>query len=442
VDPYIVTLGFVGAAILGASVLPVLLAGRPMSFPIIYVALGMVVFALPLRLPSADPLAEGDLVKRLTELVVIVSLMGAGLKLDRKVGWARWQSTWRMLAVAMPLSIVGAAVLGWWLAGLVPAAALLLGSVLAPTDPVLAGDVQVGAPGSEAEDDVRFALTSEAGLNDSLAFPFTNAAIAMAAAGSAGVGSWIGGWVLDDVVVKLSIGLVVGLLGGRAIGWVLFRVPHTRTVAESTEGFVALAATLLVYAAAETVHGYGFLSVFVAATVIRHHERDHDYHEVLHASAESIERLVSAALLVLLGGAVVDGALGPLTVGSAAVGLAVVFVVRPVAGAVALLRTATPVQERWAIAFFGIRGVGSVYYLAYALAETEFAGAERLWAMVAFVIMVSIVVHGLTAAPVMKRLDARRVSSRAGQDSGEVSAAASDDRGDPTDQPASAPTLP
>jgi NhaP-type Na+/H+ or K+/H+ antiporter len=408
VDPYVLTLAFVGAAILGASTLPVLLAGRAMSFPIIYVALGMAVFALPLRLPAIDPLAEGEVVERLTELAVIVSLMGAGLKIDRHVGWSSWRTTWRLLALAMPLAIGGVALLGWWAAGLVPASALLLGSALAPTDPVLASDVQVGPPGSEEEDDVRFSLTSEAGLNDGLAFPFVNAAVAMAAAGSAGVGSWLGGWVLEDVIVKLTIGVVAGVVAGRAIGAVLFRLPTTRTIAESTEGFVALAATLLVYGVAELSHGYGFVSVFVAAYVIRDHERDHEYHEVLHASAESIERLVSAGLLVLLGGAVVDGALGPLTPARAAVGAAVVLVVRPLAGWLSLLYTPTPHTERWAIAFFGIRGVGSVYYLAHALNETEFTGAEELWAITAFAILLSIVVHGVSAAPLMRIVDARR----------------------------------
>jgi NhaP-type Na+/H+ or K+/H+ antiporter len=413
VDSYILTLAFVGAAILGAAVLPLLLAGRPLSFPIVYVALGMAVFALPLRLPTADPLAEGDVVERMTELAVIVSLMGAGLKIDRTIGWASWRTPRRLLVLAMPLTITGVAILGWWAAGLAPAAALLLGAVLAPTDPVLAADVQVGPPGGEAEDEVRFGLTSEAGLNDGLAFPFTNAAIAMAAAGSAGVGSWLGGWVLDDVLLKLGIGLTVGVAGGRAVGAVLFRLPTTRRIAESTEGFVSLATTLLVYGVAELCHGYGFVAVFVAAYVLRHHERDHEYHEVLHASSESIERLVSAALLVLLGGAVVDGALAPLTLRGAALGLAVVLLVRPIAGWLALLRTTMPQSERWALAFFGIRGIGSVYYLAYALNEAEFADADQLWAIVAFVILVSVLVHGVSAAPLMKRVDARREEASA-----------------------------
>ena len=414
-DPYILTLAFVGAAMLGAAVLPLLLEGRPLSFPIVYVALGMAVFALPLRLPSVDPLAEGDLVERLTELVVIVSLMGAGLKIDRTFGWASWRTTRRLLVVAMPLTIAGVALLGWWVAGLAPAGALLLGAVLAPTDPVLASDVQVGPPGGEAEDEVRFGLTSEAGLNDGLAFPFANAAIAMAAAAPAGVSTWLGGWALDDVVVKLLVGFAVGVAGGSVVGRVLFRIPTTRTIAESTEGFVALATTLLVYGVTELCHGYGFVAVFVAAYVLRHHERDHEYHEVLHASSESVERLFSAALLVLLGGAVVDGALRALTWQGAAVGLAVILVVRPVAAGLALLRTGLPVGERAALAFFGIRGIGSVYYLAHALNEEDFDAPEQLWAITAFVILVSVVVHGISAAPIMQRIDAHREAAAADQ---------------------------
>ncbi|MEZ5180092.1 MAG: cation:proton antiporter [Acidimicrobiales bacterium] len=278
-----------------------------------------------------------------------------------------------------------------------------------PTDPVLASDVQVGPPGdADHEDDVRFALTSEAGLNDGLAFPFTNAAIAWVASGSAGVGGWLGGWVVEDVVVRLGVGLALGYGAGRVIGWVLFRLPTTRAVAESAEGFVALAATLLVYAVTELAHGYGFLAVFVAACVLRDHERDHSYHEVLHASAESIERLASAALLVLLGGALVDGALEPLTPAGVAVAVAVVLVVRPLVGWMSLARTGLPAGERGAIAFFGIRGIGSVYYLAHALNEAPFAQARELWAIAALTIVLSVVVHGLSAAPVISRLDRSR----------------------------------
>ena len=106
--------------------------------------------------------------------------MGAGLKLDRPVSWRGWESSWRLLGIAMPLTIAGIAFLGWTILGLGIGAALLLGAVLAPTDPVLASDIQVGPPQSGKEDEVRFALTSEAGLNDGAAFPFVYLAIAIA----------------------------------------------------------------------------------------------------------------------------------------------------------------------------------------------------------------------------------------------------------------------
>ncbi|HEV2070537.1 MAG TPA: cation:proton antiporter [Acidimicrobiales bacterium] len=410
-DPYHLLIAAVGAALLGATAVPVLLAGRALSFPIVYVVLGAAMFWLPFGLPTADPIAHGVFVERISELAVIVALMGAGLKIDRPFGWTAWRPTWRLLGVAMPLTIVATGVLGWMVVGLAPAAAMLLGAVVAPTDPVLASDVQVGPPGEEEEDNVRFALTSEAGLNDALAFPFTNAAIA--AAGAAGVADWVGWWFLDDVVVKLAVGLVVGYAAGRALGWLVFHIPTQRQLAESAEGFVALAATLLTYGVTELAHGYGFLAVFVAGCVIRRYERDHAYHDLLHSSAENIERLFSAILLVLLGGAVVDGVLSGLGWRGAVVGLVIVLVVRPLAALASLARLGAPLGERTAIAFFGVRGIGSLYYLAYALERAQFADGRTLWAVVAFVVLVSVVLHGVTASPVMRRLDTSRMANRA-----------------------------
>ncbi|HVM04205.1 MAG TPA: cation:proton antiporter [Acidimicrobiales bacterium] len=407
-DHYHLLLAIVGAVTLGASVLPLLVAGRPLSFPMVYVALGAVVFSLPLDLPRADPIAHGGFVERLSELVVIVALMGTGLKLDRPFGWATWRSTWRLLAVAMPVTIVATGLLGWWILGFAPATAMLLGAVVAPTDPVLASDVQVGPPGEDDEDEVRFALTSEAGLNDGLAFPFTNAAIA--AASAAGVGEWVGWWFLDDVVVKLVVGLAMGVALGRGLGWIVFHIPTERKLAESSEGFVALAGTLLVYGVTELAQGYGFLAVFVAACMIRSRERGHAYHEVLHTTAENTERLLTVVLLALLGGAVVDGVLSGLGWGGAVVGLVTVLVLRPLAGLVSLARTGTAPGERTAIAFFGVRGIGSIYYLAHALEQSTFAEAPTLWAVVAFIVLLSVVLHGITAFPVMRRLDDQRTA--------------------------------
>ena len=407
-DAHSVVYALAGLAALGGALLPRLIGHLPASPPMAFLALGVLVFSLPLGLGDIDPIDRGEATEYLTEIGVIVALMGAGLKLDRPLGWRTWQPTVRLLAVTMPLSILLAAVIGWWAVGLAPATALLLGAVLAPTDPVLASDVQVGPPGGEPgeEDDLRFALTSEAGLNDALAFPFTNAAIAMAAAG-AGSSSWLLEWFGVDVLYKLVVGLVAGVLIGMLLSVVVFRTPENLRLASRGEGFVALAGTFLAYGVTELVGGYGFLAVFVAAVVLRRSEADHEFHETLHDFAEQTEQLLMIVLVVLLGGAVASGVLDPLTWPAAGAALAILFVVRPLTAWVALLRTSTPRGERAAIAFFGIRGIGSLYYLAYALNAERFPEAELLWATVAFAVVVSIVVHGTTATMVTRRLDAQ-----------------------------------
>ena len=395
----------IGFGALLAGILPRLLERRPLSMPIAFLGLGMLVFGLPLGLPDADPLAHPKVTEHLTEVGVIVALMGAGLKIDRPLSRRGWTSTWRLLAIAMPVTIAVVTLLGWWWAGLVPAAALLLGAALAPTDPVLAADVQVGEPtdAEDSEDEVRFALTSEAGLNDGLAFPFVYAAIAMA--GTAGLG-WLGEWAWQDLLYKIVVGVAGGIAVGRLLGWLFFR-PRAEALrlARHSEGFLALAATFLAYGVVEVVGGYGFLAVFVAARAIRAAERSHEYHQVLHDFAEQIERLLTVLLLLLFGGAVVGGLLGPLTWPAALVGLTLVLLVRPLTGFLSLRGAPGTTAEHWVIAAFGIRGIGSFYYLSYALTHAAFPAADLVWATIGFVVLVSVIVHGVAVTPVMRMLD-------------------------------------
>ncbi|WP_245853765.1 cation:proton antiporter [Geodermatophilus sabuli] len=401
----------VGVGALLASLLPRVLEGRPFSLPIVFLALGVLLGTLPLLPVDAGPAGHTTFLEHFTEVVIIIAIMGAGLGLDRMIGWRRWRNTWRLLAVAMPLTIVAVALLGWWALGLAPAAAALLGAVLAPTDPVLAGEVQVGEPASEpvdpdvAEDEVRFSLTSEAGLNDALAFPFVYFAITMAEQGTQ-VQDWFARWLAVDVVYRL----VVGALGGLAVGWLLGRLffstrHHSLRLAEHREGFVALAATFLAYGATELAQGYGFVAVFVAAVTIRSSERFHGYHRVLHHFVEQVERLLTVLVLLLLGAAVADGLLADVGWREVAVAAAILLVLRPAAAAVALVGGAGTRAERAAVGFFGVRGIGSVYYLAYALNSVEFADPGRLYGVVALVVIGSVLLHGLTAGPVMTRLD-------------------------------------
>lgn len=406
-DSYDLTLALVGLALFGAAWLPHLLHKYPLSLPIVYLGFGLLVFSLPLGLEIPNPREHKELVERLTELVVIISLMSAGIKLDRPVGWKRWASTWRLLAVTMPLSIAALALFGWWALGLVPASAILLGAVLAPTDPVLASDVQVGPPREGEEDEIRFAITSEAGLNDGLAFPFTNLAVAVALVGLAPQ-NWLGEWLLVDVLYKVGVGTLAGLGMGYLLTHLVFRFPSETKLAKVGDGFVAVAVTLLVYGFTELVHGYGFLAVFVAAATLRHHERSHDYHERLHDFSEQIERLLMVTILVLFGGAIAGGLLSSLTWTGAALGLAFIFLIRPLAGIIGLAGFKSPLSERLAISFFGIRGLGSFYYLAYAINHADFSQTDVLWAVTGFIVTVSILLHGVSSLPVMQYLDRKR----------------------------------
>ena len=237
-DPYLVLLAVFGAVVLLTAWLPLILKELPLSLPMMCIGIGALLVLSPFSSTvGVNPLENRYLTERLTEFAVVVSLMGAGLKLDRPVSWRGWESAWRLLGIAMPLTIAGIALLGWAVLGLGIAAALLLGAALAPTDPVLASDVQVGPPQSGKEDEVRFALTSEAGLNDGLAFPFVYLAIAVAVSQASGGQPFLADWLLIDVVWKIATGVAIGWLGGKAMGLFLFRLPNRTGLAETRDGF-------------------------------------------------------------------------------------------------------------------------------------------------------------------------------------------------------------
>ncbi len=379
--------------------------------PMVFLGLGLVLFTFVPDLPTPDPRAHAVVSTHLAEICVLVSLMGAGLALDRPVGWRRWGTTWRLIGLTMVASIAIVALLAGWLLGFGLASALLLGAVLAPTDPVLASEVQVAEPAEEedapAEDEARFGLTSEAGLNDGLAFPFTYAAVAIATTGL----GWasFGEWLAVDVVWRLGIGLAVGIGAGWLLGKLFFNAPlRPLRFADHAEGFVALAVTAGTYGLAELVHGYGFVAVFACACALRAAERSHGYHRVLHSYIEQLERLLTVFILVLLGGALARGLLAPLQPVDVVVVLGLLLVVRPLTGWLGMLGSGTGPGERAVIAFFGVRGIGSLFYIGWALQHADFAEPDRLWAIVAFTVAASVVIHGITATPVMNLLDRQR----------------------------------
>jgi NhaP-type Na+/H+ or K+/H+ antiporter len=362
----------------------------------------MAAFAIVPGMPAAlDPVTSPRIWEVVSEICVIVGLFGTGLRIDRFVGKPRCAPTVRLLLIAMPLTIALLALVGWMAAGMTLAGGLLLGAILAPTDPVLAGDVQVGPPHEGGEHPVRFALTTEAGLNDGLAFPFVHLGIAVATAGGVSL-ALAGEWLARDLIYRVA----VGGLGGAGVGWLLGRIlfnwPRENALSKTGSGVVALAGVLLAYGLTEVAEGYGFIAAFAAGYTLRRAETDHHFHRRLHDFSESLEHALTAILLVAVGAAIPF--LWPhFDLEHAAIGIALIFIIRPLVAWTSLSGTTLRGRERLVVSFYGVRGIGSIYYLAYAGHHVELVDEYALWATVAFTILLSTIVHGLTAGIAVER---------------------------------------
>jgi NhaP-type Na+/H+ or K+/H+ antiporter len=399
---YHMLLAAFGAVVILAYWLPRFVSGREPAASSLLIGIGFVVFTwIPGRPLAIDPIALPQPWERVSELCVTIGLFGVGLRIDKLSSRQRWVATARLLAIAMPLTIAGIAIAGWLVAGMTLAGALLLAAVLAPTDPVLAGDVQVGPPLEGGEHPVRFALTTEAGLNDGLAFPFVHLALAIAV--SAGVtGEMLGEWFWRDVVYRIALGVGSGIAIGWLLGKVLFRWPGENALANTDSGVIALAGVLATYGLTELAEGYGFIAAFVTGLALRRQESHHAFHAQLHHFTESIEHTLTAILLIALGAAL-STLLPALSWAGVAIGAGLIFIVRPVSGWLSLAGTMPRNRERAVVAFYGVRGIGSIYYLAYAGSHTELVNEAQLWATVAFTIVLSTVVHGFTAGIAVER---------------------------------------
>ncbi|MGO4573266.1 cation:proton antiporter [Microvirga sp. 2TAF3] len=395
------SLGFIVLAVVW---LPVLLQRSPLSLPILAVAFGYVFF---LPMPSDRFFATYSMATEvLLEFVLVIAVMGAGLKVDRRFGLNRWSSTWRLLGLGMPLAIAGIAACGVWILDLPATEAVLLAGILAPTDPVLASNVQVGPPGVGEEGEVRFALTSEAGLNDGLAYPFV--ILGLLLMGHPLQAELIENWGLVDLLWKIGAAVAVGLVVGRGITAINQRIPKQFRLSQSENGLASAGVALLVYGAAELIHAYGLVAVFTAASTIRNTTKNLNYTRDIHSSAEQVEQLVSILILALFGGALAEGLIASLDFREVVFALIVLFVLRPASVLLGFARSRHPMPVRLAVGFFGIRGLGSLYYTAYAINEGHAGDPERLWRIVGVIVLLSVVVYGLSAGPVMDMLDRMR----------------------------------
>lgn len=422
----------IGLALFVGLLLPQHIAHRAVSAPLVLLGIGVLAGFVPVPSGfSLDPMKHPAIAQQMTTVTIIVALTGVGLAIDRplrrtRATWHRWSSTWRLLLIGMPLAIAAMSLLGWWVVGLAPGAALVLAAALAPTDPVLAADVQVGGPTTDVDDkrldeddEMRFALTSEAGLNDGAAFPFVMAGIALLSTGLS-VHSALH-WVAWELLGRTLIGVVVGWLVGTVLGKLAFRAPKSVRFADIGDPLLVVAAPFIAYGIGELVHGWAFLSVFVCALCMRAGNPTHDYQSTMHGVIDRLEHLLTLIVLLLLGAAFTGGLLQHLTWRGALLGVLLVGVVRPLTAWVALWtphaadRSGGGVlgpRERWATAFLGVRGVGTLFYLAYTSAHARPAGIDQMWSIAAFTVALSVVVHGMTATPIVQWLERSREIKR------------------------------
>jgi NhaP-type Na+/H+ or K+/H+ antiporter len=358
-----------------------------------------------------DPLEDASLIEHAAELAVIIALFSTGLKLERALRWREWSTVTRLLVIGMPVFIALAALFGNLVMGLSAGAAIVLAGALAPTDPVLAGDIGVGPPGDEEQEhEPHFGISAEAGFNDGLAFPFVLLGLVIAAKSS------VVEWALADLVYGIAIGIVVGAAMGYGIAGLMVRLRDRDLLIHALDGWVAVAATLAIYGVTETLGAYGFLAVFAGGLAFRRYERDHEMNASVHEGAEIVEKFGELAVILLLGSLLTFEGLG--TPGLAGWGLVllVIFVLRPLTVNLALLgsRLQRP-GERAFLAWFGVRGVGTLFYVAVATAAgSPLPRDERelvAWTAIACVV-VSIAVHGVTAGP-LKRWLGENVLNRA-----------------------------
>lgn len=428
---------------LGGSVL----ARLPLSTAMFYLLLGLAVSPLGLGLLWTAPRMHTPLLERLTEIVVLLSLFTAGLKLSPGLTDRRWLLPLRLALVSMAITVALISAAGVWLLGLPLGAAVLLGAILAPTDPVLASDVQVQQPGDR--DSLRFALTGEGGLNDGTAFPFVMLGLGLLGLHEIGEGGWR--WLLVDGLWATVCGLAVGSLLGGAVGRLVLYLRRTHKEAVGLDEFVALGLIALSYGVALLAHGYGFLAVFAAGVALRHLERREtaavaqpsspDLHAAVHEAQAHSDAGVAKAIAV-------DPQHAPAFMAQAVLGfneklerigevVAVIAIgsllwavpwryadwwfvpllllaIRPAAVGLGLLGSRSSAQQRWLIAWFGIRGIGSLYYLMFAINHgLPPVLAERLTALTLSVVVTSIVLHGISVTPLMALYERSRPRLRA-----------------------------
>lgn len=315
----------------------------------------------------------------------------------------------------MPLTILFLFILGYYFIGLSLSSAFLLAAVLSPTDPVLARSVQVDGPNEGDENDVNVSLTSEAGLNDGLAFPFVYFAISLIGINSISSPEISGialNWFLYDFSYRIVLGLIIGATSGYVLSKVIMSKHGDANKDGENAGLILLASVFLTYGITEIFDGYGFLGVFIAALVGKknlYNQNKPEYAKLPHMFSDQFEKIMMAVLLLWVGYYSLSGALNNLTYQEFLTALALIFIIRPISGYIALIIFKGSNLKRLAISIFGIRGIGSLYYLAYAQNADDFINIDSIWRVVLVCIIMSIVIHGISSKIIMKKIEKAKI---------------------------------
>ena len=430
---------FVGALLVTMVLAGTLLGRLPLSSAMVYLALGWLLGPDAANVLRPDPYLHAGLLERLAEVALLISLFAVGLQLGVPLRDRRWRLPLRLAFVSMAIMVALVAAIGVWVLGLPVGAAVLLGAVLAPTDPVLASGVQ-SDPGSDPER-LGFSLAGEGGLNDGTAFPFV--LLGLGLLGIHDMGPGVVRWWSIDLAWATIGGIAIGGALGAAIGWLVVYLRSRHEEAVGLDQFLGLGLVAIAYGVAQLALASGFLAVFSAGLALRRvRERPrsrtrplaavadsagHSYETLAthshHASAtmrdsvqvfnEQLERLAELALVLMVGAMLAYAK--PLPAVWWFVPL-MLLVLRPLSAVASTLGERVTVPQFAMIGWFGIRGIGSVFYLLLALRYgVEGDIADTLVSLTLWTVAASIIAHGLTAQPLMHLylVWQKRVSNRA-----------------------------
>lgn len=417
---------FVGALLVTMVLAGTLLQRLPLSSAMIYLALGWLLGPAAMNVLRPDPAAHAAVLAPLAEGALLISLFAVGLQLGVPLRDRRWRLPLRLAFVSMATMVALVAAVGVWLLGLTPGAAVLLGAILAPTDPVLASDLRADA--GTQPDRLAFSLTAEGGLNDGAAFPFVMLGLGLLGLHELGDGLWR--WWAIDMLWATVAGTAIGALLGAGTGRLVVYLRSRHDEAVGRDEFLALGLVGMAWGMAQLVHASGFLAVLAAGLALRRvRERPradtrplpagepagHAYETLAthshHASAtmrdsvqvfnEQLEKLAELALVLMVGAMLAYAR--PLPAAWWFVPLLLV-VLRPLSAFVSTAGERLSAAHQGMTGWFGIRGIGSVFYLLFALRQGLDAPlADTLVSLTLWTVAASIIVHGLTAQPLMRR---------------------------------------